>query len=133
MTVVNNCVTANNFTSPSTANCSVISANTVLISNLTTAAVSPSIYSISIGTVTNANKALTTSSFSLIIYYSDDRSAQVGTSTVTGVTMLPRPLINSSISVLLTDYTVSASLVTMNVSFVALDKANGYITITIPP
>ena len=132
VSVAANCLTNNNFSSTTTAACTTPAANTVLVGNITSAAVTPGVYSISIATVTNANRALTTSGFSLVIYYSDDTTAQVGTSSVGAVTMLSRELAASAISVVETDSTVSASGVTMNVSFVALDYANGYITITIP-
>ena len=85
--------------------------------------------------ITNADRALTTSNFSLIAYYSNDPQAQVGVNSVTGITMQPKQLNSSQISVNLSDSAVSATSVTANITFIPLDAVgpNGYITVTIPP
>ena len=127
-----NCIASNNFTSGA-PNCLPNGTNTVLISNLSNATISPGTYTFAVQTLTNAPKALTTSNFTLTYYYSSDSEAQVGTSSISGVTLLPNEINGSSIAVQLTNSTVTASAVTMNISFKSEDAvgSGGHITITI--
>lgn len=105
------------------------------ISSISSADISPNTYSFTIQTVTNADRALTTSSFSFTVYYSNDSLAKVGENTVSGITMQPKELNTSQINVVLSSNVVSATAVTANVSFIPLDAvpASGYITVTYPP
>lgn len=58
----------------------------------------------------------------------------MGSSNITGITLLPNSLDSSTIAVQLSNNSVTASAVTMNVSFTAADAvgSNGYITIVVP-
>ena len=129
-----NCVSSTNFSSAGNMTCTMNGTNTVLIKNLSSSTITPGIYSFTIGSVVNRGKALTTSNFSLTYYYSSDTSGRVGTSNSAGVTLLANPINASSISGQLSNNSVTASGVTMNITFTAEDAvaANGYIMMTIP-
>ena len=108
--------------------------NTILLKNMSSSSIGPGTYSFTIGSVINTGKALTTSNFSLVYYYSNDTNARVGISNSAGVTLLANLINSSSIAVQLSNNSVTASGVTMNISFMAEDEvaSNGFITITIP-
>ena len=133
-TITSSCITSNNFSSPASTQCQLIS-QTVRISNLSTADITANTYSFTLQTITNSDRALTTSNFSMIVYYTNDTLAQAGINSILGVTMQPQELNASQINFVLSNNIVSASPVTAAVSFIALDAvpANGYITVTIPP
>ncbi len=134
ISIVSNCVASNNFTVNNSIKCSINSSNTILLRNISSATIAPGTYSFTLGSVINTGKALTTSNFSLTYYYSNDTNARVGTSNSVGVTLLSNLINPSSITVQLSNNSVTAKAVTMNVSFTADDAVgiNGYITISIP-
>lgn len=131
LSIGNSCVTASNITNMATIQCS-LSSQTVTISNLSTATVAAGTYSFTIAQVTNANSALTTSPFALTAYHTNNLNAKVGTSSIPGTTLQPKPITN--ISTALSDYQVGSSGVTLNVTFTNVDAlpTQGYIAVVIP-
>lgn len=103
------------------------------LSNLSTSTIAPGVYSFTIATVTNPNRALTTSSFSAVSYYTNNLNAQLGLSSMPGIAIQPKPI--PTISTALSDYTVAASSVTLNITFTNVDAlpTQGSIQVTIPP
>lgn len=80
----------------------------------------------------NSDRALTTSNFSLVAYYSNNVLAKVGESNILGVTLMPVKIAN--ISVQMSDYTVSFAGASITVTFTALNPVaiNGYLTLIVP-
>lgn len=113
------CVVSTNFTAPTTPTCTSNGTNAVIISNLSSANISAGTYTFVIQTVSNAPKALTTSNFTLVYYYNNDTTARVGTSSTSGITLLPNSLNSSTISLTLSNNSVTASSVTLNLTFTA--------------
>jgi hypothetical protein len=134
LSVSPNCLTAN-FSSPSSMTCSVNGSNTVMLTNLSTALISPRTYTLTISNLVNTGWALTTSSFNMSIYYSNSTSEMVATASFPGVTFIPNEITASSISASLSDYYVISNPVTINITFVAVDAIplNGSVYITVPP
>jgi hypothetical protein len=88
--VTSNCISNSNFTSPATPLCTLNGNHSVLLSNLSSADLAASTYAFTVQGVTNSDRALTTSNFSTVVYYSSNPQAQVGTSSISGVTLLAR-------------------------------------------
>ncbi len=97
LSVSTNCVSSANFSSGGNITCTVNGTNTILLKNLSGSTITPGIYSFTIGSVINTGKALITSNFSFIYYYSNDTSARVGVSNSGGVTLLANSINSSSI------------------------------------
>ena len=73
------------------------------------------------GNITNADRALTTSTFTVVVYYTNDVLAMTGNTLINGISMQPRQLSNTLTSVSLSNYTVLSSPITLNVTFTAVD------------
>lgn len=73
LTISSNCLVAN-ISNPSPFVCALNGSNTVILSSLSTAIINPNTYTFTVSGIKNAGKALTTSSFFMNLYYTNDYS-----------------------------------------------------------
>jgi hypothetical protein len=127
------CLTAN-FTSPSSAICAVNS-TTVTLSNLTNSTINSNTYSLTVSSISNPIKVVSSLSFSVNFYYIDDPTYLVGTASFTGLTYLANQLNINSTRIVLSNYEVLSSPISLNLTFVLKDSvpASGFAVIIIPP
>ena len=128
-----NCLTTN-FTLPSTAVCS-INSTTVKLSNLSNTTISSNTYSLTLNSITNPNKVVSSLTFFASFYYIDDPTYLVGTASFTGLTYIANQLNINSTQVVISNYEVLQTPISLNLTFVLRDRvpASGFVVIIIPP
>lgn len=128
-----NCLTSN-FTLPTSAVCSVNS-TTVKLSNLSNITINSNTYSLTLNSISNPNKVVSSLSFSSSFYYIDDPTYLVGTASFTGLAYLANQLNINSTQVAISNYEVLQTPVSLNLTFVLRDAvpASGFAVIVLPP